>query len=311
MLAVVVAVAALARRRLPLVFAAAAFADSLVRPTPSPALPMSGYGLGRYQPASSLRWSALAAAVLTGMRPWQFTSISHAASNIAGAGFLVLLPAAVGAWVRTRAELLATLLERAERAEREQELRAREAVLTERGRMVLQAGAIEMAAADPVRVGQLAGQLGDVGRRALEELRQVVGLLHAEEDSADVPLAPQPTLADLDDLVAGARDAGVTISLSQRGQPRRLDSTVERTAYRVVQEAVTNAGKHAPGAAISISLDYGAAELDVCSSTCMATPPASPQSSLHRHWTRSCAPWACPPPRFPRASTRRHASTAA
>ena len=116
----------------------------------------------------------------------------------------MLLPGAVGIYVRTRAQLLAALRERAERAEAEQELLARDAVLTERTRiaremhdavghrvslMVLQAGAIEMAAADRQRVEQLAGQVQTAGRQALDELRQMVGVLRAGEDD-DAPLAP-------------------------------------------------------------------------------------------------------------------------
>ncbi len=118
-----------------------------------------------------------------------------------------------------RAELLAALRERAERAEAERELLARDAVLTERTRiaremhdavghrvslMVLQAGAIEMAAGDRARVEQLAGQVQTAGRQALDELRQAVGVLRAgEDDSGDdaAPLAPQPGLDDLEGLV--------------------------------------------------------------------------------------------------------------
>ena len=125
-------------------------------------------------------------------------------------------PAVLGLWVRTRAELLAALRERAERAEAEQQLRAREAVLAERARitremhdvvghrvslMVLQAGAIDMAADDPDRVRQLADQLQDAGRRSLEELRQLLGMLQDDPDE-DAPLAPQPGLGDLEELVA-------------------------------------------------------------------------------------------------------------
>jgi len=181
----------------------------------------------------------------------------------------------LGAYPR---ELLSALLERAERAESEQQLLARKAVLEERARiaqemhdvvghrvslMVLQAGAIEMASTDPPKVRLLAEQVQQAGRRALEELRQVVGLLRTEEDRQPAPLAPQPTLADLEDLLAGATNAGLVVVVDRRGAPRPLDPTVERAAYRVVQEALTNAGKHAPGAAVTITLDYRPAELAV------------------------------------------------
>ena len=114
--------------------------------------------------------------VLVVARPWDGGPAGEQVSRWLGGAVLVLLPGAVGIYVRTRAQLLAALRERAERAEAERELLARDAVLTERTRiaremhdavghrvslMVLQAGAIEMAAADPDRVQELAGQRAD------------------------------------------------------------------------------------------------------------------------------------------------------
>jgi signal transduction histidine kinase len=289
--------ALLVRRRRPLLFAAVVAVAGLSRADVSAGLPFAGYALGRYQPPGRLRWGVVGVLALAGARPWQLTSVPVAIGHLAGAGVLILLPGAVGAWVRTRAELLTALVERAERAESEQQLRSREAVLSERARiaqemhdvvghrvslMVLQAGAIEMASSDPAKVLLLAGQVQDAGRRALEELRQVVGLLRTEDDASPVPLAPQPSLADLDDLLAGSRDAGVEVALDRRGVPRPLDPTVERAAYRVVQEALTNAGKHAPGAPVSITLDYQPAELAVAVVNRRATrPPTAMPSGGH------------------------------
>jgi signal transduction histidine kinase len=280
-LAVLVAVAVLLRRRLPLPLLGLALLDGMVRGAVSLAMPFAAYAVLRYVPSSRLRWAAIAGAALLELRLWELGSLDDALANVANTSVLVLLPAAVGAWVRTRAQLMAALVGRAERAEAEQQLRAREAVVQERNRiaqemhdivghrvslMVLQAGAIEMAAGDPDRVRQLAGQVQDAGRRSLVELRQVVGLLHESGDTADqeaVPLAPQPTLADVDDLVADSRRAGVEVSLERLGTPRTVDPTVGRTAYRVVQEALTNAGKHAPGGAVAVTLDFRPAELAV------------------------------------------------
>src|SRR6185312_10322161 len=130
---------------------------------------------------------------------------------------------------RTRALLLAALRDRAEKAEAERELLARDAVLSERTRiaremhdavghrvslMVLQAGAIEMAAADRDRVEQLAGQVQTAGRQALEELRQMVGVLRAEDVDDEAPLGPQPGLPDLPTLVQQAKDAGMAVDLA-------------------------------------------------------------------------------------------------
>ncbi|MEN3362526.1 MAG: hypothetical protein V7637_6508 [Mycobacteriales bacterium] len=289
--------ALLVRRRRPLLFAAAVALAGLSRADVSAGLPFAGYAVGRYQPPGRVRWTAVAALALAGLRPWQLTSISTVAGHLTAVGVFVMLPAAVGALVRTRAELLTALVERAERAESEQHLRSREAVLSERARiaqemhdvvghrvslMVLQAGAIEMASADAAKVTLLAGQVQDAGRRALEELRQVVGLLRTEDDVNPAPLAPQPSLADLDDLLAGSLGAGVQVALARRGEPRPLDPTVERAAYRVVQEALTNAGKHAPGGAVSITLDYLPAQLAVAVVNRRPTrPPTAMPSGGH------------------------------
>jgi signal transduction histidine kinase len=270
---VATALGVLLRRRFPLPLIALAVLDSLTKAELSIAMPFAAYAVARYERRRPrLRWTAVAVSVAIGLRVWEFGSFQTVPSNIANASFLILLPAIVGAWARTRTALVAALLERAVRAENEQELMARKAVLEERARitremhdvvghrvslMVLQAGAIEMAAGDPDRVRQLAGHVQDAGRRSLEELRQLIGLLRTpEEDGVDVPLAPQPTLGDLDDLVADARRAGMEVSLDQRGQRRAVDPTVERTAYRLVQEALTNAGKHAPGGTVAVTLEW-------------------------------------------------------
>src|SRR3954462_9868733 len=167
----------------------------------------------------------------------------------------------IGGWGRTRALPAAAPRDRGERAETEPELLARDAVLTERTRiaremhdavghrvslMVLQAGAIEMGAADRDPVEQLAGQVQTAGRQALEELRQMVGVLRAGDD--DAPLAPQPGLTDLPTLVAQSREAGMTVELTA-ADTSDVDAVAGRAAYRIVQEALTNAAKHAPGSA--------------------------------------------------------------
>jgi signal transduction histidine kinase len=176
--------------------------------------------------------------------------------------------------VRTRALLLQALRDRAERAESERELMARDAVLTERTRiaremhdavghrvslMVLQAGAIEMAAADPARVQELADNVQTAGRQALDELRQMVGVLRGSEVDEDAPLGPQPGLDDVPRLLAEARAAGMTVEL--RGTLPAVDPVLGRAAYRIVQEALTNAGKHAPGAPVCVTVERPAGEL--------------------------------------------------
>jgi signal transduction histidine kinase len=105
-------------------------------------------------------------------------------------------------------------------------------------------------------VQQLAGQVQTAGRQALDELRQMVGVLRAEDGDEQAPLGPQPGMADLPALVAGSRDAGMAVELT--GPPpgaAPVEPAAGRAAYRIVQEALTNAGKHAPGAVVRVCVE--------------------------------------------------------
>jgi signal transduction histidine kinase len=265
------------RRRAPFVPFMLSALVSVLSPAINGALVVLGYAVGRYDG----RWPARIAAAVLGTvvvaEPWSGGPAGEQVSRWLGGAVLVLLPGAIGIYVRTRAQLLAALRERANRAEAEQELLARDAVLTERTRiaremhdavghrvslMVLQAGAIEMAARDPERVEQLAGQAQTAGRQALDELRQMVGVLRAEETD-DAPLAPQPGLSALPQLIDESRQAGMAVVLTDLPGDAPLDPAVSRAAYRIVQEALTNAGKHAPGAAVSVAVERSAGELVV------------------------------------------------
>jgi signal transduction histidine kinase len=234
------------------------------------------YAVGRYEPRWPVRITAAVLGMLALAVPVEAPTWELVIGGVVGGAFAVLLPGVVGIWVRTRAELLSALRDRAERAESERELLARDAVLTERTRiaremhdavghrvslMVLQAGAIEMAAGDAARVSTLAEQVQAAGRQALDELRQAVGVLRSG-DQDDAPLAPQPGLDDLERLVKECRTAGMAVELHQAG-PVAVDPVTSRAAYRIVQEALTNAGKHAPGAQVSVHVDRVGGELVV------------------------------------------------
>ncbi|MFD2090806.1 sensor histidine kinase [Blastococcus deserti] len=258
------------RRTAPLLPFVAGAVLTLLEPAVSSAALVTSYAVGRYE----RRWPVRAGAAVLGFvavaQPWAVDSVNQAAGAVVGAAFVVLLPGAVGAWVLTRADLMTALEERAQRAEAERELLARDAVISERTRiaremhdavghrvslMVLQAGAIEMAAGDRATVEQLAAQVQTAGRQALDELRQAVGVLRAGEDDG-APLAPQPGLDDLERLVKEWRTAGMTVEL--HGPPpdaSPVDAVVSRAAYRIVQEALTNAGKHAPGARVTVEVE--------------------------------------------------------
>jgi len=98
--------------------------------------------------------------------------------------------------------------------------------------------------------------IGDTGRQALSELRRVLGVLREEtEGLKDAPeLSPQPGIADIDVLCAGVRAAGPEVVYRTSGDMDVLDSGVQLTVYRIVQEALTNTLKHA-GAATRVDLD--------------------------------------------------------
>jgi signal transduction histidine kinase len=281
----------LLRRRLPLVPFLVAAVLGAVMPAIGGAIPLAAYAVGRYTD----RWPVRVVAGVTGTiavsQFWTEPSTGEIVGGLAGVAFVVLLPGAIGAWLRARADLMTALTERARRAEAERELLAHEAIAAERARiaremhdavghrvslMVLQAGAIEMAADDRDRVEQLACHVQLAGRQALDELRQAVGVLRGGEDDG-APLTPQPGLDDLARLVSGCRAAGMTVELvppSPDAAP--VEPAVSRAAYRVVQESLTNAGKHAPGAPVTVTVRREPDQLVVRVVNGTATAPATP-----------------------------------
>ena len=185
----------------------------------------------------------------------------------------------VGAYVGTRRELLAQLRARVAQAEREREALAAQAVLAERGRMarelhdvaahhlsgiVVQAAAAErLVAGDPERAKESLRWIRGQGRETLENLRLVVGILRDTGEGDDAPSAPQPTLADVPALLDLARSTGTRVQETRRGEPYDLPPTVQLAVYRVLQEALANARRHAPGSAVDVETAYGADELAV------------------------------------------------
>src|SRR5215217_2662255 len=155
---------------------------------------------------------------------------------------VVGVPVLLGLWVGIRRALVEHLRGEAERLEREQLLEAERAKAQERARiaremhdvvahrvglMVLHAGALEVSLADP-RAAEQAALVRQTGREALDELRQVLGVLREHEDG--VPLDPQPTLAGLDRLAQQSRDAGMEVTVAVEGERRRLPATVAGAA---------------------------------------------------------------------------------
>jgi signal transduction histidine kinase len=99
------------------------------------------------------------------------------------------------------------------------------------------------------------------GREALAEMRRMVGVLRRPEEGP--ALAPQPTLDHLDRLVDQAREAGLPVELRVEGEAVELPAGVDLTAYRLVQEGLTNALKHAGATRAEVLVNYGAAEIEV------------------------------------------------
>jgi signal transduction histidine kinase len=183
----------------------------------------------------------------------------------------VLITVAVVAWgsfVRARRQLVLSLRDRAQRAEAEQQLRVEQAGAQERARIAremhdvlahrislvsLHAGALEFRSdAPPDEVARAAGVIRQSAHEALEDLRQVIGVLRERPDGAE-PDPPQPTLADLPGLLEESRRAGMHVASDCRVDDLgEVPDVVGRSAYRIVQEGLTNARKHAQGAAVGV-----------------------------------------------------------
>ncbi|MFC4019317.1 sensor histidine kinase [Micromonospora sp. GCM10011542] len=176
-----------------------------------------------------------------------------------------------GTWARARHALLAALRDRAQRAEREQERRVVEARAAERNRIAREmhdvlahrlsllataAGALEYRPdAPPERLSAAAGVIRSSAHHALDELREVITLLRSDDTDAlaDDPLGQ--TLADLPRLVEEAWAAGQRVEVDGPLDPSvAVPPALGRTAYRVVQEALTNARKHAAGQPVVLTL---------------------------------------------------------
>ncbi|MEU3309533.1 ATP-binding protein, partial [Nocardiopsis sp. NPDC006832] len=123
------------------------------------------------------------------------------------------------------------------------------------------AGGLEVSSVDE-RTERAAGLIRTTGREALTELRGILGVLREEEGQA-APTAPQPVLADVAGLVAQWRGAGMDVECEHTGGRGESPLAVQRTAFRVVQEALTNAAKHATGARVRVWLHHGVDRLEV------------------------------------------------
>ena len=191
---------------------------------------------------------------------------------------VIAIPFALGRLLRGRELRLIASEERAQRLELERETKALRAATEERARiarelhdviahgvsvMVIQAGAAaEVLSRDPEAARGALVAIQDTGRQALVDLRHMLGLVREGDPLA---LAPRPGLEQLELLLDQVRTAGVPVELEVRGAPRTLPGGVDVSAYRIVQEALTNVLKHAGPARVRVVVVYGAdaVELEV------------------------------------------------
>lgn len=224
--------------------------------------------------------------------------------------FLVLVPLLFGLYMGERRAVLRAWVDRAERAEREQTLIADAAVAEERRRiagemhdvvshqvslMVVHANALQYVAEDPAAAKEASNTIATAGRQALNELREMIGVLRRPQSEQEPPAAvdaspattapapaaepvstpasaeptaetgtgtggeaggSRPALARVPALVASSRSAGLPVELRVTGEPRPLPEASERAAYRIIQEALTNVHKHAAGAETEVTVAY-------------------------------------------------------
>ncbi|MGW3724496.1 sensor histidine kinase [Streptomyces sp. NPDC000851] len=201
---------------------------------------------------------------------------SSVAGNIAVAVFQTVpfaLAWVLGDSIRTRRAYFAQLEERAARLEKEREAQSKVAVAAERARiarelhdvvahnvsvMVVQAdGAAYVLDAAPDQAKKALETISSTGRQALAEMRRLLGVLRTGEHQESGEYVPQPDVEQIEDLVEQCRGAGLPVDFRIEGTPRPLPSGVELTAYRIVQEALTNTRKHGgPNAGASVRLVY-------------------------------------------------------
>ncbi|MFE2377318.1 sensor histidine kinase [Streptomyces sp. NPDC059398] len=307
LLAAVSALPLLVRRRAPELVVAVGLIAKVLQVSAF-TTPFAYYAEGACRGPHSRRvvWAS-AGVGLVALAPWHAAAWSSVQTLVTWFAvnfvFSCLVPLLLGLYVGQRRAVVAGLVERAERAEREQRLVAEAAREQERRRIagemhdvvshqvsliVVHANALSAVAHDPEVTGETAQIIQTAGRRALTELREMLGLLRS--GTADSPATgtgeppgsagseaaegePRPAAHDfaasaerrpapgaavdrIAELAEGSRSAGLPVTVLVEGAPQPLAEPVERAAHRVVQEALTNVHKHAPGATTRIHLAF-------------------------------------------------------
>ncbi len=229
--------------------------------------------------------------------PWWVQSAERHPGLLAGAAGTVALTAAavasdaLGAWRRART----ALADQAEQTELEQ---ARRAVLEERARIARELHDVVAhhmsliavrAETAPYRLAGLPGpaldefaSLSGGAREALADMRKLLGVLRHQE-SAGLALTPQPQLADLPGLIGTARQAGMGVRLTQQVLAGPVPSPVGVCAYRIVQESLSNASRHAPGAPVTVIIGHDDDSITLHVANGPPAPPAPPAPARDGH----------------------------
>ncbi|MEV6590704.1 histidine kinase [Streptomyces acidicola] len=258
------------RRRWPLGLAVAMLPVSFVSNTAGGAVLIAFFTLAVHRPFRHNAWIAGISLALAPLFFWwrPDPDLPYLVSVV----LTVLLGVAITGWgmfVRSQRQLMLSLRDRARRAETEAALRAEQAqrlareaiaremhdVLAHRLTLLsVHAGALEFRPDAPRdEVARAAGVIRESAHEALQDLREIIGVLRAGDP--DDTGRPQPTLVALDTLVAESREAGMKVVLDNRvTESAAVPASVGRTAYRIAQEGLTNARKHAPGAEVTVSV---------------------------------------------------------
>ncbi|MET8149718.1 sensor histidine kinase [Actinoplanes sp. NPDC049668] len=231
---------------------------------PMGAAPIALFAVALYRPARvAVGVAALHAVTLAGV---YLIALGPTRVYWESVTFMVLLDVivvAIAMLVRSQRQLVRSYDERARQAEQGQQLRLEQARLGERERiaremhdvlahrislLAVHAGALEVRRDAPQDERAAAGVIRQSAYEALEDLRQVIGMLREPADDR-----PQPTLADVPALIEQSREAGARVEL-ELGAAEPVPAGLGRHAYRIVQEALTNARKHAPGASVRVAV---------------------------------------------------------
>ena len=241
------------------------------------------YTVGEYRDRRVSGLAAIVTAVSVGTLIAVRAPLPAGLSGLVQTELAILAAWVLGIWARDRRRQLETAEVRAGRLEDEREELDRRAVAEERERIarelhdvvthhvsviVIQAGAAERALDKrPADAREAIKAIDSTARQALADMRRMLGILGRPAAGGaggrEGDLAPMPGLDRLGELLEQVRSAGMPVELSVTGERRALDPGIELSAYRIIQEALTNALRHAPGARTRVAVGYGRTALEI------------------------------------------------